>query len=218
MFYTGGSKILHKFYWNKDVCHCCRSHWFWWKLALLHTALEQLRYYNLCYVSVQDSRGCSIYEHAVVLFFFSWQLAPAGLLCDLVTVDADWHRLKLLTDSRRTSLEKQTQICNWLRQLPHSTQVVHCLHAVHCGLQLMHQQWENSCILSSRLMMTPYARNASYEISRNLQSEQHWHFECRYRRLYLLQTQNYQRMHILFEYSLKMGAEGMFCSSKLPVK
>ena len=31
----------------------------------------------------------------------------------------------------------------------------------------MRQQWENSCILSSRLMTTPCARNATYEISRN---------------------------------------------------
>ena len=37
-------KILHFCYGNKGVCHCCRSYWFWWKLALLHAASEQLRY------------------------------------------------------------------------------------------------------------------------------------------------------------------------------
>ena len=100
-------------------------------------------------------------------FFCDWQLAPAGLLCDLVTVNADWRRLNLLTDSRRTSPETQTQIWNWLRQLPPRTQVVHCLQTVHCWLPLMRQRWENSWILSSRLMMTPCARNASYKISRN---------------------------------------------------
>ena len=36
---------------------------------LLHTAFEQLLYQNLCCVSVQDSSGCSIYEHTAVHFF-----------------------------------------------------------------------------------------------------------------------------------------------------
>ena len=38
------SNILHIFYGNKGLCHGCRSYWFWWKLALLHTAFEQLQY------------------------------------------------------------------------------------------------------------------------------------------------------------------------------
>ena len=54
-------------------------------------------------------------------FSFDWQLAPAGLHSDLVTVDADWRRLNLLTYSRRTSLKTQTQIWNWLKQRPHRT-------------------------------------------------------------------------------------------------
>ena len=43
-------------------------------------------------------------------FFVNWQqwLAPAALLSDLVTVDADWCRLDILTGSRRTSQETQT--------------------------------------------------------------------------------------------------------------
>ena len=43
-------------------------------------------------------------------------------------------------------------------------------------------------------------------------------FWSRHRRLYLSQAQNYQRMDILFVYALKMGEEGMFCSSLLQVK
>ena len=38
------SNILHIFYGNKGLCHGCRSYWFWWKLALLHAAFEQLQY------------------------------------------------------------------------------------------------------------------------------------------------------------------------------
>ena len=49
-------------------------------------------------------------------FFFDWRLALAGLHSDLVTVDVEWHRLNLLSGSRRTSLEAQTQIWTWLRQ------------------------------------------------------------------------------------------------------
>ena len=43
-------------------------------------------------------------------FFPVLKLAPAGLLSDLVTIDADLRRLNLMTDSRLTSLETQTQI------------------------------------------------------------------------------------------------------------
>ena len=39
---------------------------------------------------------------------------------------ADWRRLNLLVDSRRTSPETQTQIWKWLRQWPHRTPVVQC--------------------------------------------------------------------------------------------
>ena len=113
-----------------------------------------------CYIKISVVSQCRIlvavqYMNTQLFSFFcNWQLAPAGLLCDLVTVDADWRRLNLLTDSRHTSLETKTQIWNWPRQLPHNTQLVHCLQIVHCWLHLMHQQWQNSCILSSCLMTT----------------------------------------------------------------
>ena len=71
-------------------------------------------------------------------FFTNWQLAPAGLLSDLVTAVADWHRLNLLTDSRRTSPETQKQIWNWLWQLPHPTHwQVHC-HTADCAWEQLH--------------------------------------------------------------------------------
>ena len=46
---------------------------------------------------------------------------------------------------------------NWLRQQPHSTQVVHYLQTVHWGLLRMRQWWQNRCILSRCLMPTPSA-------------------------------------------------------------
>ena len=67
-------------------------------------------------------------------------------------------------------------------------------------------------------MTTPCTRTATYAISRNSPIRTALTFLCRHRRLYLSQTQNYQRMHISFENALKMGAKGMFCSSKLQVK
>ena len=182
------SNILRIFNGNKGLCHCCRFNWFGWKLALLHTAFEPLWYQNLCCVLVEDSRGCPIYEHTAVrvqIFFVDWQLAPVGLLSDLVTVDTDWRRLNLLTDSRRRSPETQRQFWNWLRQLPYSTQVVNCLQTVHCWLHLMGQRWQNSCILSNHLMTTPWARNAAYEISRNSPIRTASTLWCRHCRLYL---------------------------------
>ena len=93
---------------------------------------------------MQDTRGCSIYEHtAVRVFILDWQLAPAEHLSDLATVDADLCRLNMLTDSRLTSPETQTQIWNWLWQRTLSTLVVHCLPTAHCWLRLMHQRWQN---------------------------------------------------------------------------
>ena len=57
----------------------------------------------------------------LLAFCFDWQLAPAGLLSDLNTDNKDWHRLNLLTNSRHTNPETQTQIWNWLRLQPHCT-------------------------------------------------------------------------------------------------
>ena len=210
---------------SKGLYDCCKIQWFGSKLALLHSAFEQSLYLDLCCVSVQDSHGCSVTQNMnTQLFSFFCRLTTCTCWTaqwhghsDMVIVDADWHRLKLLTDSRSSSLETQTQIWNWLRQLPHCTQVIHCLLTVHCWLLLMRQRWQDSCIFSSRLMMTLCSRSA-YEISRNCLIRTASTFLCRHWRLYLSQTQNYQRMHITFEYALKMGAEGLFCSSKLQVK
>ena len=52
-------------------------------------------------------------------------------------------------------------------------------------------------------MTAPCARNATNEISRNCPIRRALTFRCRHQRLYLSQTQNYQRMHISFEYALR---------------
>ena len=138
-----------------------------WAVAILKSLL------CLSAGALQESRGCSIYQHtAIRVFLTDWQLAPTGLRSDLVTADADWHRLNLLTDS--TSPETQTQIWNWLRQRPPRTPVVHHLQTVHCWLPLR-QRWQNSCILSSLLMTTPYAQEM---LPKTAQSEQHWHSDA----------------------------------------
>ena len=72
------SNILRIFYGNKGLCHCCRSYWFRWKLAMLHKAFEQLWYENLCCVSVQvhctDCRKISwlfiLWTHSCLHFFY----------------------------------------------------------------------------------------------------------------------------------------------------
>ena len=134
-----------------------------------------------------------------------WQLAPAGLLSDLVTVDADWHRLNLLTHSRCMSLETQTQIWNWLRQLPPHIPIVHYLQTVHCWLPLR-QWWQNSCILNSSLMTTPYAEEIlPTRFQETAQSEQHWHSDvdikgficCKLKSI--IECTSHLNVHISFE-------------------
>ena len=140
-----------------------------WAVAILKSLL------CLSAGALQESRGCSIYQDTAFRSFFI-QLTT----CTYLT--AQWlghcwrgHRLNLLTDSRHTSLETQTQIWNWLRQQPPRTSVVHYLQTVHCWLPLR-QRWQNSCILSSRLMTTPYAEDMlPTRFQENAQSEQHWH-------------------------------------------
>ena len=76
------------------MCHCCRSQWFRWKFALLQAVFEQLLYWNLCCVSVQDSCGCSVYQHTAVLFFLpmdNLHLLDCSVTWSLLTqTDADW--------------------------------------------------------------------------------------------------------------------------------
>ena len=64
----------------------------------------------------------SIWTHRCSRFIcFNWQLTPAGLSGLINTMAAD---------TCHTSLETQTQIWNWLKHLPHKTQVAHCLQKV----------------------------------------------------------------------------------------
>ena len=155
------SNILRFFNGNKGLCQRLQISLIWMKTCIASRGLWAVAILKslLCLSAgpLQESYGFSIYQHtAFRVFLTDWQLAPTGLRSDLVTADADWHRLNLLTDS--TSPETQTQIWNWLRQRPPRTPVVHYLQTVHCWLPLR-QRWQKSCILSnclSRLMTTPY--------------------------------------------------------------
>ena len=176
------SNILRIFYGNKGLCHCAdlidsdeNLHCFTRPLSSCNIKISVV---SQCRFTAGISWLIIIWTHSFCLFFTDWQLAPAGLRSDSVTVDADWQRLNLLTDSRHTSPETQTQIWNWLRQRPPSTSVVHYLQTVHCGLPLR-QRWQNSCILSSRLMTTPYAEDMlPTRFQETAQSEQHWHSDA----------------------------------------
>ena len=130
IFYVGGP-IFYTFSTGTKACVTA---------ANLIDSDENLHCFTLplssCYIkiSVVSQRRSTVGFSAQLLVFFltNWQLAPAGLCSDLVTVDTDWHRLNLLTDSRHSSPETQTQIWNWRRQQPPHTQVVHCPQTVHC--------------------------------------------------------------------------------------
>ena len=173
VFNVGAFNILQDWSWgfyrNKGLCHGCRSHWFWFGLQheLFHMSFEQLRY---C-VSVQDTRACLVYEYTGTVFTFCFQLTT----CTCGTAQwlkPWWYWLNLLTDSRRTSPETQTQIRNLLRQQPYSTKVVHCLQRVYCGLMLMMRQpWQNSCSHSSHPITTQCTRNTTYEISKKMPNQ-----------------------------------------------
>ena len=106
---------------NKGLCHCCRSHWFRWNL-IMETCISScclwsvviLKY--LLYLCAGFPWLFSNWKHSCSPIFSVWQLAPASN-----TIDKDWHRLNLLTDSRCTSLETKKQIWKWLGKLPHLT-------------------------------------------------------------------------------------------------
>ena len=133
-------------------------------------------------------------------FLTDWQLASAGLHSDLVTVDADWHRLNLLTGSRHTSPYTQTQSWNWLRQQPHSTQAAHCLQKVQCWLP---------CINNSRTAASSAAVSWRHHMHKKcyLRDFKKLHYQnsidipMQTSKALLLQTQKYQRMHISFRSS-----------------
>ena len=143
-----------------------------WAVAILKSLL------CLSTGQLQESCGFSIYHHTAFCVFLNWLTTCTYWTWLEQSLRSVWHRLNLLTDSRLTSLETQTQIWNWLRQLPPSTPVVHYLQTVHCWLPLR-QRWQNSCILSSSLMTTPYAEDMlPTRFQETAQSEQHWHSDA----------------------------------------
>ena len=168
---------------------------------------------------MQDSSGYSIYENAAVRVFFATDnlhLLDCSVTWSLLTrTDADWtcwltadarvrkHKHKFETDSDSghpvhrsyTAYKQYTASCPW------------CVNDGRTAESSAAVSWWHH---AQEMLATRFQETA--------QSEQHWHFECGHKRLYLSQTQNYQRMHNSFECALKMGAEGMFWSSKLQVK
>ena len=129
------SNILHFFYGNKGLCHCCRSYWFRWKLALLHCLWAVAILKSLLCLSagpLQESYCFSIYQHtAFSIFLTYWQLASTGLCSDLVLTwtDTDWTCwLTVDTQVRKHKHRFETDSGSCL-----STPVVHYLRT-DCGL------------------------------------------------------------------------------------
>ena len=118
-----------------------------WAVAILN--------YLLC-LSAGLSWLFSIWTHSCSRFLF--------LLITCTCWTAQWlghywcwltQNLLTVSDWQQMHESGNIQICKWLRQLPHHTQVVHCLETLHCWLLLlMCQPWQNSCCQSSHLMTT----------------------------------------------------------------
>ena len=174
-----------------------------WAVAILKSLL------CLSAGPLQDYRGCSIYEDTAFRVFLNllttctcWTAQWLGhcWLWQTQTEIADWQ---LTHDSAQVQKHKHKFETDSDTQ-PHSTQAVHCLQTVHCLLPLR-QRRQNSCIISTIHQLAhddnKCARNATYEISRNCPIRTALTFQCRHRRLYLSQTQRYQRMLISFEYA-----------------
>ena len=173
------SNILQRSYREKGLCHGCRSCWFRWQRALLHAAFEPLRYFIAGFSCLL--LGCSVYEHtAWQTFFWTDNSLDLPLLDCSVTwllltlTDTEWTCWLQVTGSRHTSPETQTQIWNWLKQLPHHAHIVCCIHwTVHSWMLLlmsvMYQPLQNSCCHCCHFMTTSCA--ATYEISKKLSNQ-----------------------------------------------
>jgi len=111
-------------------------------------------------------------------FLTDWKLARTGLRSDAVTwslltrTDTDWtcwltvrvrkHKHRFETDSD-------------------SGHPVHSGYTAYKQYTAARRRWQNSCILSSRLMTTPYAEHmlpTRFKFQETLQSEQHWHSDA----------------------------------------
>ena len=156
-------------------------------------------------------RGCSAYEQTAVRVFFSADsLHLQDCISDLVTDDVDWRRLNcwLTADTQVRKHKHKFATDSDSGHTIHRLYSVHCLQLVLCWLLLMRQRWQlhpQQLHPQPPSITTPWARNAFHEIFRKPPNQK---FLCRHGRLYLLQI--FQRMHISFEYALKIGAKGMF--------
>ena len=165
----------------------------WMETCIASCGLWAVAVLNICCVAVQDSRGCSVYEHAAVRFFWTDNLH----LLDCLWLGQYWRRLTQ-TETAEARVRKKKLIWNWLRQQPHSTQVVHCLQIVRCWLWLTRQFAAASSAAISWWHYEQEMLPARFQ--ETAQSEQHWHSDA---------DMDYQQMYISFEYALRMGAKGL---------
>ena len=118
----------------------------------------------------------SIWIRSCSIFFTYWQLAPAGLLSDLVAAGADWRRLNLLADGRRTSPETQhkfetdSDIGHW--HTLHRSYTAYKQYTAGCA-------W---CINDGRTAASSAAVSWRHllptRFQENAQSEQHWNSDA----------------------------------------
>ena len=89
-------KYSRRFHGNKGLCHCSRSLWFRWKLALPHVAFEQLWWKYLLCLNVEFLWLFSIWTHScstVHISFFNNNLQPVmlSLMRDFIAVCSKPH-------------------------------------------------------------------------------------------------------------------------------
>ena len=131
-----------------------------------------------CSILVPVIRLLSIWTHSLtaVHVFLDWQLSwlAPGCWRWLTLSEVQWTCWLQVTGSRHTSPETQTQIWNWLKQLPHHAQIVHCIHwTVHSWMLLlmsvMYKPLQNSCCHCCHFMTT--SCTATNEISKQLSNQ-----------------------------------------------
>ena len=166
-----------------------------WAVAILKSLL------CLSAGALQESRGCSIYQHTAFRVFFNrlttctyWTAQWLGHCWRGLTQTelADWQYESgnTNTDLKLTQTAATQYTCS---TLPTNSTL---LPASTMAEQLHPQQPSHDDTICRRY--------ATYEISRNCPIRTALTFQCRHWRLYLSQTQKYQQMHI----SLNMPKDG----------
>ena len=138
--------------------------------------------------ALQESRGCSRYQHtAFRVFSTDWQLVPTGLRSDLVFTDAGWHRLNLLTDTRRTSPGRkhkhrlkltQTAATQHTRSTLPTNSTLLAAPVSTMARQLHRQQSSHDDTICRRNDIYEISRNCPIRIALTFRCR-HWRFYCR---------------------------------------